>query len=182
MKRTGLLKTGMILLACLGLLIPGPVLRAAGPDAGSNHVAHGRTRAVIDVALQDGGTLHGQVVDVQGKPLSRITVSIQQFEREMAAAVTDPSGCFRVAGLRGGTYRIVAGEATGMYRLWAANTAPPAASDAALVVPGDQQVVRGNRCLQLLRNPWVVAGLVAVAIAVPIAIHNYDKDDDGPCS
>jgi hypothetical protein len=182
MKRSGPLKTGVILLACLGLLIPGPALRAASPNAGSNYVAHGQATAVIDVALGDEGTLHGQVVDAQGKPLGRMAVSIQQFDREVAAAVTDDSGRFRIIGLRGGTYRIAAGETAAVYRLWAANTAPPAAGDAALVVLGGPQVVRGNRALQLLRNPWFIAGVVAVAIAVPVAIHNANDDDDGPRS
>jgi len=184
MKRMGLLKSGTILLACLGLLIPGPMLQASTTDAGSQDRADGRAPAVVDVALSDGGTLHGQVVDPQGNPLSRTAVSIQQFDREVANTVTDPSGRFRATGLSGGTYRIVAGQATGTFRLWAPNTAPPSARPAALVVPGNQQLVRGNecnRCLQLLRNPWVIAGIVAVAIAVPVAIYNAD-DDDGPHS
>ncbi|HUT91375.1 MAG TPA: carboxypeptidase-like regulatory domain-containing protein [Thermoguttaceae bacterium] len=181
MKRMGLLKSGTILLACLGLLIPGPMLQAATTDTGPQHLADGRVPAVVDVALSDGGTLHGQVVDPQGNPLSRTAVSIQQFDREVATTVTDPSGRFRAAGLRGGMYRIVAGQATGTYRLWAPNTAPASARPAALLIPSGAEVVRGNRGLRLLRNPWVIAGIVAVAIAVPVAIHNAD-DDDGPHS
>ena len=180
MKRMGLLKSGTILLACLGLLVPGPMLQASTTDAGPQHPADGRVPAVVDVALSDGGTLHGQVVDPQGNPLSRTAVSIQQFDREVATTVTDPSGRFRAAGLRGGMYRIVAGQAMGTYRLWAPNTAPASARPAALLIPNGVEVVRGQ-ALQLLRNPWVIAGIVAVAVAVPVAIHNADADD-GPRS
>lgn len=185
MKRMGLWKSGTILLACLGLLVPGPMLQASTTDAGSQDQADGRTPAVVDVALSDGGTLHGQVVDAQGNPLSRTAVSIQQFDREVANTMTDPSGRFRATGLSGGTYRIVAGQATGTFRLWAPNTAPPSARPAALLVPGNEPLVRGkgcNPCMQFFRNPWVIAGIVAVAIAVPVAIYNADRDDGRPRS
>jgi len=184
MKRAGLWKHGIILLACLGLLIPGPMLQAATGDAGPRDRAERAQPAVVDVALSAGGTLQGQVIDPQGNPMGRTAVSIQQADREVAGTVTDPSGRFRATGLSGGTYRIVAGQATGTFRLWAPNTAPPSARPAALVLPLHQALVRGEGCypyLQCLRNPWVIAGLVAVAIAVPVAIYNAD-DDDGPRS
>jgi len=184
MKRLGLWKRGIILVACLGLLIPGPMLQASTPDAGSADRPDGAQAAVVDVALSAGGTLHGQVVDLQGNPLGRTAVLIQQSDREVARTVSDPLGRFRATGLSGGTYRIVAGQATGTFRLWAPNTAPPSARPAALVLPCNQALVRGkecNPCMQFLRNPWVIAGIVAVAIAVPVAIYNAD-DDDGPHS
>jgi hypothetical protein len=183
MKRKRRFHTCLIMLTSLGLIISGPALQAGAADTASQRQSEGsqgRVPAVIDVALDAGGTLQGQVVDARGEAAPRTPVSIQQLDREVARAVTDASGRFRVTGLRGGTYRIVAGEATGAYRLWAANTAPPAALPSALVVAGDQQLVRGNlgQCIQFLRNPWVVAGLVAVAIAVPVALHNAEKDDE----
>jgi hypothetical protein len=179
MKRTRLFKTGLITLICLGLIVPGPLFQAmaAGADSKLETCSdEGRAPAVVDVALYDGGTLQGQVVDAQGKALAEVTVSIQQGDREIRRTVTDRSGRFRVAKLRGGTYRIVADEAVGVYRLWAPSTAPPSARPSALIVCGDQQLVLGQygRVLQFLRNPWVVAGFVAVAIALPVAIHYAD--------
>jgi hypothetical protein len=68
-----------------------------------------------------------------------------------------------------------------VYRLWAEQTAPPAANDGVLVVHGDD-AVRGNSCnpcggglLGVLANPWVLAAIVAAAIAIPLAL---DDDDD----
>ena len=33
-------------------------------------------------------------------------------------------------------------------------------------------------CKELLSNPLVIGGLIAAAIAIPIAVHNADDDDD----
>jgi hypothetical protein len=34
-----------------------------------------------------------------------------------------------------------------------------------------------------LANPWVIGGIVAVAVAVPVALHNANRDEDeGPMS
>jgi hypothetical protein len=174
-------RTGFITLTSLGLVISGPILQARAADNASNQQTEGKQAAVpsvVDVSLDAGGTLQGHVVDAQGKAAAETPVSIRQVDREVARTVTDRSGRFRVTGLRGGTYRIVAGEAMGVYRLWAANTAPPAALPSALVVSRDQQLVRGNmgRVVQFLRNPWVVAGVVTLAIGLPVALHNT-KDD-----
>ena len=106
-------------------------------------------------------------------------MSIFQNERQVATAVSDHSGHFQVSGLRGGTYFIGAGQTTSVCRLWAPNTAPPSARPGALVVVGDQQVLgQYGRVLHWFRNPWVVAGLVTAAIAIPVALHNADKDKE----
>lgn len=174
MKFVGVLKAGAIALACLGILVPASALEPATAAIDSR-----QTPPVVDVMLDDGGALQGQVVDVQGKPLAQSVLSIRQADREVATAVSDPSGRFRVAGLRGGMYQIVAGEATHVYRLWAPRTAPPSAQPGAFVVVGGQQVLgqshHGQRLLKLLHNPWVIAGIVAAAIAIPVAIHNADR-------
>jgi hypothetical protein len=179
MKRVRLFKKGRITLLCVGLILSGPVLQATAADTGSKQETRGdqgRAPAVTDVALQNGGTLLGHVVDPQGKAVAETPVSIQQADRELVRTVTDRSGGFRVANLRGGTYRIVAGEAAGIYRLWAPGTAPPSARPTAMIASGDQQLVlgQGGRLMQFLRNPWVIAGLVTLAIALPVAIHNMD--------
>jgi len=155
------------------MLIPVPVLHAASRDGGPSPGADDRAPAVVDVALSAGGVLRGQITDAQGNPVVQATVSLRGPGGETAATVSDRSGFFQFAGLRGGTYRIVAGEASGLYRLWAPRTAPPSAQAAALVVAGNQQVL--GQCapvLRCLRNPWIIAGIVAAAIAIPIAIHN----------
>jgi hypothetical protein len=178
------------------MLLPTPVVQAAGtaPNADTRGRAPETLPEIVDVALGDGGTFCGQVVDAQGQPLARTTVSVRNLDREVASAVSDESGHFRMTGLRGGMYGIVAGEAVGTCRLWAANTAPPSAQPAALVVVGGEQVLGqgpfgGFKCCPpkhrpvlcrsplsqmkfWLAHPLVIAGIVATAVAIPVAIHN----------
>jgi len=164
MKRAGILNSGMLILSCLGMILPAPILQAA---------VDGSAPAGTDVQLRQGGMLWGQVIDSNGNPLPGTAVLLRHRDRDAATTMTDQSGYFLSGGLRGGTYEIIAGEARGMFRLWTPNTAPPTARPGALLVAGGEGV-RGQ-CGPIaywLGNPWVVAGIVAAAVAIPVAIHN----------
>lgn len=172
MKHMGLCRASMLLLACLGMMLPTPVLRGAVIDPALQQRVAGAASAGVDVELHPGGVLLGQVVDVNGIPLAGTSVSLRLFSREVATTVTNESGYFRAQGLRGGTYEILAGQQRGVFRIWAAGTAPPSIPTSTLVVL-DGRRVRGQGPIGYwLGNPWVIAGLVAVAVAVPLAIHN----------
>ena len=168
MKGLGVVKGMVVSLAAVGFCLPQPLMAAAAaqpvPDA-------------VDVALGDGGLLVGRIVDAQGVPLANVTVSLQSQDREIAATKTNPSGDFAFRGVRGGVYQVVAGQSHRSYRLWAPGTAPPSSHAGALLVAGGQ-TVRGQFVPGALgfwlSNPWIVAGLVATAAAVPVAIHNAD--------
>jgi len=168
-------------LACFGMLIQ-PTL-AGAPIAES-------APAVADVALGNGGVFVGKVVNAQGAPLAKVAVSMQQSGHEVATTTTDAEGVFAVQGLRGGLYQVVSEGGVVSYRLWAPNTAPPAANQSALIVTGGE-IVNGqygppmgvktsnsNGCLAWMRNhPILVAGGVAAAIAIPLAVAAADDDD-----
>jgi hypothetical protein len=159
--------------ASLGTLLPTAGL--AAPAA--NH----------DVALRDGGVLVGQVVDQQGMAKCHANVSIRYANHEVVRTTTDENGVFAAKGLRGGQYAILTDEGICTCRLWAANTAPPAARPAALLVSGDY-VVRGQGFVAggqgmmhswvtwMKAHPYLTAGTVAVAVAAPLAF--IDDDDD----
>jgi len=179
MKRLGAAaKSGAVILACLGMLLPSSLLQAAGRDTGSRQddSTSPRDPAVIDVALDDGGALDGQVVDVRGNPVVQTSVSIYQLDREVACAATDRSGHFRVSGLRGGMYRLATGKTVRTYRFWAPGTAPPSVRSGTLVVPNEEQVLGQGPTgfFHFLRNPWFVGAVVAAAIVLPIALHDSD--------
>lgn len=168
--------------ACFGMLVQ-PAL-AGAPVAAS-------APAVADIALADGGLFVGKVVNAQGAPLAKVAVSMQQAGQEVATTVTDEKGVFAVQGLRGGLYQVVSEGGVVSYRLWAANTAPPAANQSALIVTGDAIVNgqygppagpahgHGYGVLGWMReHPLLVAAGIATAIAVPLAL----ADDDDPAS
>ncbi len=181
MRRMGIVRRVLVSLAVVGVCLPNAVL-AAGVGADG-------TPAAVDVALTGGGVLLGKVIDPQGAAVAKVPVSLREQDREIATAVTDDQGYFTVGNLRGGVYQIVAAEGHGTYRLWAPGTAPPTAQQGALVMAG-QNLVRGQcytgGCAPCggalgfwLCNPWVIAGIVATAVTVPVVIHNTK---DGPAS
>lgn len=164
-------------MACVGFVCPSPTL-AVEP-----------TNASKDVALRAGGLLVGQVIDQQGSSRANSPVVVLQGEQPVVSTTTDANGVFAAQGLRGGQYQIITPDGQKFCRLWAPNTAPPSAADAAVVVTGNE-VVRGQwapptghasyggRWLDWVRShPYITAGVVAAAIATPIAI--AASDDDG---
>ena len=168
LKTTG---TWAAAVATLGMLLPSSVM-AAAPAA---------TEAVTDIALRQGGVLVGQVVDPQGAAKAGTPVVIEYAGKEVVRTTTDANGVFAAQGLRGGAYQIKTTEGTSACRLWAADTAPPAARPAALVVSG-QDLIRAQFgpvhawkewCKA---HPYIVAGTVVAAIATPLALVDDDWD------
>ena len=148
-----------ISLAVLGLCLPEMTLA----------VAPAPTPAVVDIAMADGGVLHGQVVDLQGGNPAGVPVFVRAPNQKIIHAVTAKDGHFTVDNLRGGVYQVAAGQGQGVYRLWTAKAAPPSAQKNAIVYT---QGLFGGGPKMLLANPIVVAGVVATAIAVPVAVAN----------
>jgi hypothetical protein len=159
------LQGSLVVLAVMGSCLPQSLL-AAELKAGSMDV-------VNDVALLDGGILVGQVVDSQGLPMSNVSVSVKQGAMVRAMATTDKNGVFRARGLQGGVYQVVTPGGRGVYRLWAFGSAPPASQQGMLLV-NSGRAARGRGAMSassILRDPLIMGGIVATAIAIPIAVH-----------
>ena len=159
--------------ACIGMLRPTNALASeTAPPA-----FH-----ATDVALRSGGLLVGQVVDTNGAPKSGSAVAIHFAGQEIVRTTTDANGVFAAQGLRGGQYQLVTNDGQCICRLWAADTAPPAARQTALVVSQhngiENQIVRGQFGYNpvgdwvewMKAHPYLTAGTVAAAIAVPLAL------------
>ena len=180
MKRVHWIPRTAIGLALLGSLVPeyralaqGPRQRPTATEAAP--VATNPAMDIGDVALTAGGVFSGQVVDAQGRPQADLNVTVCSEKQVVATATTDHDGQFSIRGLQGGLYQVAVDQATKYYRLWAPETAPPAARQSALLVTGGR-VVRGQGGLRYwLTNPWVLAVGIAAAIAVPIALSNREK-------
>ena len=151
--------------ACLGLLVPAQLFAASPIDSSS------QTPEVLDIALQEDGVLAGQVLGTNGQPRAAVPVSLRHAGQEIALVSTDQNGYFAVQGVRSGLHSIMASDAVGNYRVWNADSAPPAAQPAALLV-SDSDVVRGQGVAETLSNPIVIGAIIATAIAVPVALSN----------
>jgi len=122
----------VVALSTVGLLAPQMVI-AESPQAAQQQSYESMS---LDVALQSGGTLKGQVVDAQGAAQAGLDVIVESRGRQVTQAITDHDGTFSVENLRGGTYVVRAADQVVTCRVWAANTAPPSATDGVLVVTG----------------------------------------------
>lgn len=143
---------------------------------------------LLDVALSANGLLTGEIRDRHGSPLRSVELICQGARATQQRTRTDREGRFEFRGLRGGVYVMSTSAGTRAVRLWAPGTAPPAARTALRLV-ADSDVVRGQsppgpllaHCETLkcwFANPLVVSGVVAAAVAIPVAIHNANRDRD----
>jgi hypothetical protein len=108
-------------------------------------------------------------------------------DQQIRETKTDANGWFQLSDLEGGSYQFDTAGHSQSLRAWAAGTAPPSASPGLLVAP-TADVVRGQRVVspntnqffrvakRRLANPLVFGGVVATAVAIPVALHNADDD------
>lgn len=178
MKRNSL-SSLLAAIACTGLVLP-PTAFAETAAPPQQPVLAEPVFRTSDVALHQGGLLVGQVINEQGLAQPGINVSIRQANHEVVRTATDNNGVFAAQGLRGGQYQLVTERGQSLCRFWAAETAPPSAVPMASIVDG-QDVVRaqfgypgnsyvGDWVEWMKCHPYLTAGAVAAAIAIPIAL------------
>lgn len=177
-------------LAMLAMMVQPVLVQGAAMDfsAGENSIR------VTDVELEHGGVLRGQVVGSSGQPQAKVSIRLQSGQQSLEVK-TDAEGRFAVAGLVGSTYQLQVGEHVQLVRAWAAKTAPPHATAGMLIVPDDSAVL-GQHCgspvcgsgvcgggrgyggrSRVAQQRLILGGLIAAAIAIPIAVENGDDDD-----
>ncbi|NQT15651.1 MAG: carboxypeptidase regulatory-like domain-containing protein [Planctomycetes bacterium] len=170
MKHGTRLRRVVIVLAAVGFCMPQTVVEAATTKTPS--------RVISDIQLQNNNALVGQVVTPSTTPVVGVDVSLHGKNQRLATCKTDANGCFAFPGLQAGVYHVITPNGEGVYRVWAGRAAPPAARSSALIVT-QTRTVRGQHSARkiknLLANPFVVAGIVATAVAIPVALHNSKK-------
>jgi hypothetical protein len=146
-------------------------------------LARKQVRKSIDVTLQSDDVLIGHLVDQTGIARADVPVTVYASSHVIAVEATDAAGIFRVKNMRPGTYTIVVGDTVRTCRIWDAVTAPPSANKSVLLVSGDTvrgQLMNGGSGRiggvlgRAVSDPWIVGGLVATAIAVPLATRDND--------
>lgn len=189
LRRGGLgLAFHLATVATVGIVFPFDRLAAAAGPPSELPAERSPIASIMDMRLADGGTLNGQIVDDLGRPWPGLAVVVYREGHVVGTAATDPNGEFSIAALRGGVHEVGTPNAACLVRLWVPGTAPPSAITRLMLVSSGT-TVRGQRppgplgrgyerlkCW--LADPLVVAGIVAVAVAIPVAIHNADQDRD----
>lgn len=157
--------------AALGLIFPFQAF--AAPQAGQKTVVR-----IDDVKLHKNGSLYGVVLTSALKPASNSFVTIQQGKKVLARTKTNEKGGFGFAGLNSGVYQLVSPEGYQTVRVWNGKVAPPSASPQAVLVNDTVRAQMGMQGLKVfLSNPFVIAGIIATAVAIPVAIHNSGSDE-----
>ena len=151
-----------------------------------------------DCKLASDGSLSGQLVGTDGKPIRDAQLVLAAKKKIVATAKSSQNGTFRFTKAPTGALGIYFGNESRLVRVWSAQTSPPSAKDKLLVVSGN--VARAQCCdagcaegcdgtscggagyqghfggvfQRLLHNPWLVGAGTAAAIAIPLAT---DDDD-----
>jgi hypothetical protein len=130
---------------------------------------------MTDVALSDGGTLQGQVVDIQNVGQTGVPIVLRSQNRDVAQTISAANGQFEVRNLHGGVYNVATAQGENTFRLWAPRTAPPAAKNRAIVYVQNAVSGGGGGLKAVLGHPLVLPAIIATAIAVPIAVSASHK-------
>lgn len=169
-------------MACPLWLSPAAVAQSAATVEGSARESVKPT----DVALTKKGLLTGQVVNAEGKPRENAEVLLYGADGVAIVAATNERGQFAYRGVASGVYYLESGEQVRIARVWNREIAPPSAQQGVLLV-SNSDTVRGqtsppsaaNKAVRTVKrvmtNPLAVAGIVATAVAIPVAIHNADS-------
>jgi hypothetical protein len=159
-------------IACVMMVSPSAAL-AESVCANASVGPSKATNVVVDVALQDGGVLVGQVFNSAGMTRANVPLMIRDRMGRNMQVEADGMGVFTVKNVQGGIYQIRVGNTVAAYRLWAPGTAPPAARSGVVLVD-NQQVSRGQGKgrSSVFRHPWAITSFVAAAIIIPIAVTN----------
>ena len=159
MKFTGLVNRLLVGAAVLSMIVSTSPAIAGGIALPSSRQV---VQPVMDVSLMAGGVFRGQVVAADGQPSAGAAVVLQQGTQRVAETISDENGAFAFQGVSGGTYVVSTDGVATAYRLWAANTAPPAAQPAAMLVKSGETVRGqfGGGASGVIITSLVVGGIV----------------------
>ncbi len=155
MKILSRLHVALAAVACIGFMVPQ-----------SAWSAEGNAPKLIDVKLQPGKVLQGQILNGQGAPKVNADVAVLHDGKILARLKTNQEGYFAVSNLNSGLYLVACDDGLGHFRVWSSSVAPPNAQQGALVV-ADGSVVRGN-IWDVLSNPLLLGGVVVGGIITAI--------------
>ena len=168
-------------IALAPLSIPGPMQSAIAKEPVRSRLVT-KTQAnepkPIDVVLQPGNIIAGEALSADGVPLAESDVVVHLGRHEVTRVTTNQLGEFAAEVPRGGVYVVSSSAGALLVRTWTATAAPPNSLYRVAITP-QTTVIRAqnsdggfNPLLGLL-----LAGGIAAAIAVPIALNNSGGND-----
>lgn len=189
------------------------VLAMLAADCFAATVGANAKASITDVELGRDGMLRGRVVDAQGAAKMGV-VTVWSGTKALGKVKCNPKGEFAFSGLRAGLHRVTTEQGAFACRFWAANTAPPSATPAIMLID-DPAVTPENVSSEVIQaqyveeevsgptyseqspqavsgqgghsarrrhyrrgrhglcwhNPLLIGGLIAAAIAIPVALN-----------
>ena len=134
-----------------------------------------QVRQGTDVVLVKG-TLHGKLLNSNGKPVEGAVVMASKNGKVVAKSVTQKDGSYALTGLTSGTHTVALGDGQFPVRFWSKEAAPAAAKTQLTV---SQTAVRGQFIDECGCPVWGNIALGAIAItALTVAIISISKIDD----
>ncbi len=148
--------------------------------------------AIVDIALSDKATLTGRLTTPDGTPLKNRTVTLSSGTTVLKTTKSDSNGYFVFQEVSAGSLAVESDDCSQHLRVWPQASAPPIAQSEAKLVCRPP-VVRGQfgstmggftapsiHPAQYLRHPATAFGVIGMAIAAPLAIH--EEIDDVPAT
>lgn len=130
---------------------------------------------VRDVALDSTGVLRGTLTNSAGQPQKATELTVWQSGEVLKTVKSQDDGKFVIRDLRPGLYEINTARSLGLYRVWPARSAPPAAQPAALIVEGDT-VIRAQQ-MGAWRRALILSGVIITSGVIGGVIGYNIKDD-----
>ena len=137
---------------------------------------------VVDIAISDNATLTGRLTAPDGTPLANRSVRLSSGTTVLQTTISNAAGYYIFFDVPAGSLAITSGNQFQHLRVWQRKTAPPIAKHEANLVCGP--TVRGQfgstiggftapsiHPVQYLQHPATVFGVIGLAIAAPLAIH-----------
>lgn len=131
---------------------------------------------VLDVALDAEQMLHGRVVDPSAVGVQQGQALLLRDGVAVGLVQADREGRFAIRMTQGGLYQMATDHEVVSFRAWTSGAAPPRAQREVVLTSGG--VIRGQQGqIPFVRHsPWVIVGVVAAAVAIPIVLHNHRED------
>ncbi len=120
---------------------------------------------IPDISMTKDGKLVGLLVNEQSKPIANSNVQLKLGKQVVTEGKTDERGVFQLETERGGIYQLATEKESVAIRVWTKRSAPPSAKQMAVIMQGQERVVRGQDDGPIATMDLCTAALLSLGIA-----------------